>query len=343
MVSVPAAQQSPEFRPGHLSGRQRDGPDASDILGYRHRVTLRIWCNADASQEQLSELCGSEVSVTSDLSDADVAFGQPGVEACLRAGRLRWVHLNSAGWDKFDQPALRERFASRGAQLSTSSGVYREPCAQHVLALMLADARQLGRSFTHQATDQAWPKLETRAACRLLGPGSCVALVGFGSIAARVAELLEPFGPEIVGVRRSPNGREKVRTLAFPELGAVLERADHVVNVLPGGQATRQAFGGEQFRKMRPGATFYNIGRGSSVDQLALIAALESGRLRAAYLDVTEPEPLPPEHALWRVPGCFITPHSAGGHSDETQRLLRHFQRNLLRFRAGEALEDRVL
>lgn len=307
-------------------------------------MSLRIWSNADVSDAELSRLCGpADVTTTSDLSEAELAFGQPPVDACLQAERLRWLHLNSAGWDKFDQARVRERFESRGVQLTTSSGVYREPCAQHVLGLMLADARQLGRSFAHQATDRAWPKLQTRAACRLLGPGSCVALVGYGSIAGRVAELLEPFGVEIIGVRRSPRGHEKVQMLPLSELSRALERADHVVNILPGGQATERALGAAQLACMRPGATLYNIGRGSTVDQSALMAALESGRLRGAYLDVTDPEPLPPEHPLWRTPGCFITPHAAGGHADETARLLGHFEGNLLRFVAGEALEDRVL
>jgi phosphoglycerate dehydrogenase-like enzyme len=308
------------------------------------RVSLRIWCNADVSTTDLERLGGpGALTATAELAEADVAFGQPQVDACLQAERLRWVHLNSAGWDKFDQARVRERFESRGVQLTTSSGVYREPCAQHVLALMLADARQLGHSFTHQATDRAWPKLETRAACRLLGPGSCVALVGYGSIAARVAELLEPFGAEVVGVRRAPRGHEKVQMLPLAELSRALERAEHVVNILPGGQATERAFGAAQLASMRPGATLYNIGRGSTVDQPALVAALESGHLRAAYLDVTEPEPLPPEHSLWRTPGCFITPHAAGGHADETARLLAHFEANLRRFVAGGALEDRVI
>ncbi|HVY25882.1 MAG TPA: D-2-hydroxyacid dehydrogenase [Polyangiaceae bacterium] len=306
-------------------------------------MSVRIWCNhpiAEQDRRRLSEL-GSDALFVEKLEDADVAFGQPKPEQCLQCASLRWVHLSSAGWDKFERPDVRAHFA-KGVALTNSSGVYREPCAQHVLGLLLAEARQLGRSFAHQATDHAWPKLETRAACRLLAPGVTVALVGYGSIAGRVAELLAPFGVEVVGVRRAPNGREPVQMLPFSQLAGALARADHVVNILPGGAPTERAFGADQFAAIKPGAVFYNIGRGSTVDQPALVEALLRSQLRAAYLDVTDPEPLPPDHPLWRVPGCFITPHSAGGHANEDERLIAHFAANLRRYLIGEALLDRV-
>ena len=94
---------------------------------------------------------------------------------------------------------------------------------------------------------------------------------------------------------------------------------------------------------MKPGAVFYNIGRGTTVDQDALGEALRSGRLRAAYLDVTDPEPLPPEHPLWTTPNCVITPHTAGGHDNEWTRLVQHFLANLRRHEAGQPLLDRVI
>ncbi|MCG8554141.1 MAG: hypothetical protein MJD61_02455 [Proteobacteria bacterium] len=94
---------------------------------------------------------------------------------------------------------------------------------------------------------------------------------------------------------------------------------------------------------MKPSACFYNIGRGSTVDQSALLAALRQGRPAAAYLDVTQPEPLPPDDPLWDTPNCFVTPHSAGGHADESERIIAHFVGNLRRFERGERLHDRVI
>jgi phosphoglycerate dehydrogenase-like enzyme len=94
---------------------------------------------------------------------------------------------------------------------------------------------------------------------------------------------------------------------------------------------------------MKEGAVFYNIGRGTTVDQEALVGALNGGRLAAAWLDVTDPEPLPPTHPLWTAPNCHITPHTAGGHNDEFHRLVGHFLGNLDRYVRGETLKDRVI
>jgi phosphoglycerate dehydrogenase-like enzyme len=94
---------------------------------------------------------------------------------------------------------------------------------------------------------------------------------------------------------------------------------------------------------MKPTAIFYNLGRGDTVDQAALIAALSTNRLRAAYLDVTNPEPPPPDSPLWHLPNCHITPHTAGGHADEFQRLAAHFLANLRRYDEGQKLLDQVI
>jgi phosphoglycerate dehydrogenase-like enzyme len=119
--------------------------------------------------------------------------------------------------------------------------------------------------------------------------------------------------------------------------------ADHIINILPDNQESRHFFDATRFAKLKPGAVFYNIGRGTTVDQNALLNALQSGRLRAAWLDVTDPEPLPDGHPLLTAPNCHITPHIAGGHTDETKTLVRHFLKNFERFIRGESLIDRVM
>jgi phosphoglycerate dehydrogenase-like enzyme len=102
-------------------------------------------------------------------------------------------------------------------------------------------------------------------------------------------------------------------------------------------------FNADLINAMKPTALFYNIGRGTTVDQTALQKALENKRIGGAYLDVTEIEPLPPDHSLWRLPNCWITPHTAGGHANEFQRIIHHFLDNLARFEAGDALLDRII
>jgi phosphoglycerate dehydrogenase-like enzyme len=122
-----------------------------------------------------------------------------------------------------------------------------------------------------------------------------------------------------------------------------LAKADHVVDVLPASPSTERFMSAGRFAAMKRGAVFYNLGRGATVDQEALLAALSSGSLAAAWLDVTEPEPLPPGHPLLRAPNCFITPHIAGGHRKESETLVRHFLENFARFLNGGALRDRIM
>jgi phosphoglycerate dehydrogenase-like enzyme len=226
--------------------------------------------------------------------------------------------------------------------LTNSSLVYDEPCAEHALAFLLSHARQLPASLDVQRTDRAWPTLERRAACSLLLEQHVV-LLGFGAIGRRLAELLAPFRAKVTAVRRRPAGDENVAVVTEEHLDAALASADHIVNILPENPATLRYVNAAQLAATKPGAAFYNVGRGTTVDQEALLAALRSGQVGAAYLDVTDPEPLPPEHPLWTTPNCYITPHSAGGHHTEPLRLVRHFLENLRQFENGEPLRDRVI
>ena len=275
------------------------------------------------------------------LVGAEIAFGQPEANQCASLPGLRYVHLSSAGYTPFDPPAIRNAFAGRAAILCNSSSVFSEPCAQHVLALMLADTRRLGEAFDNQRGPRGWPKKSLREDSRLLR-GQTVLIAGLGAIGLRLAELLAPFGLEIVGVRRSPRGNEPIWTVPLADLDAQLPAADFVINLFPGSAETHRLFDAARFARMKPGSVFINIGRGTTVDQDALMQALTNGTLSAAYLDVTDPEPLPSDHGLWRARNCHITPHAAGGHRDEPDRLVTHFLANLARFRARQPLRDRV-
>ena len=276
------------------------------------------------------------------IDAADVAFGQPDPAALLTAGRLKWAHLTSAGYDRYDRPDLRAAFKERGAVLTNSSSVYDEPCAQHALSMILAQCRQLTPSLDNQRADKSWPAAPIRRASRLL-TNQKVLILSMGAIARRLIELLAPFDCDVVAVRRHPAGDEPVKTIPDAAVDEYLPHADHVVNILPGGDATRAFVSAPRLALLKPDAAFYNIGRGTTVDQPALLDALRSKRIAAAWLDVTDPEPLPADHPLWTAPNCHITPHPAGGHHDEFERLVRHFLANLDRFARGQALRDRVV
>ncbi len=277
-----------------------------------------------------------------EIATADIAFGQPSVADCLEHRKLKWVAASSGGYTRFDTPEFKEAFRERGAIFTNMSSVYAEPCAQHALAMILAVSRQLLPAHRDQITDHAWNYTDRRNNVTLL-KGSTVLLLGFGAIGRRLADLLAPFGVRIHAVRRQVRSERGVTIIPEEQLTAVLPTADHVVNVLPENDSTRNYVNARRLSAFKPGARFYNVGRGTTVDQQALLEALQSGRLGCAYLDVTDPEPLPRDHPLWSAPNCYITPHVAGGRRDEGEAIVAHFLANLAAFQRGAPMVDRVV
>ena len=323
-------------------------------------MPLTIWCNTKlpgAAEQMLREGTAGQRLIFSSttlasvleagkpdpaLAEADVAFGQPDAEACMRCPRLKWIELISAGYTRYDREDFRVALQTRGAALTNASGVFSEPCAQHVLALMLALGRNLFPSYRDQLTNHSWHYEERRRDARLL-TGQTVLMLGFGAIGRRLAELLAPFRLQLYAVRRQTRSEPGVRIVSEEELTRVLPLADHVVDILSDNETTRGYVNARRLGCLKPGARFYNVGRGTTVDQRALLEALQSGRLGAACLDVTDPEPLPPGHPLWTAPNCFITSHTAGGRHDQGEALVRHFLANLETFVHGGELADRVM
>jgi phosphoglycerate dehydrogenase-like enzyme len=321
---------------------------------------MKIWCNGDFGPEGMKllregvkphSLVISEVQNSSvlaagqrdpSLAEADIAFGQPDPADCMESRSVKWVEVSSAGYTRYDNEAFRQALRARGAAFTNASKVYEDACAEHVLAMMLALARQLPQSYGTQLGDHAWPYTERRNASRLL-TGQTVVLLGFGSIGKRLAALLAPFGGKIDAIRRQIRSEPGVTVVPESDMTRVLGEADHVVNILPENEATLNYVNARRIGCFKLGARFYNVGRGTTVDQVALIEGLESGRVGAAYLDVTNPEPLPTDHPLWTAKNCFITPHTAGGRDSVNVELVRHFLANLAAFGKGAAMTDRIL
>ena len=314
---------------------------------------LHIWCNyaftaagtelirAGTAHCRLT-LVDSAVPAPS-LGTADILLGQPDADFLLAATRVRWAEITSAGYTRYDRDDLRAALRTRDAALTNSSRVFDEACAQHLVAMLLALARELPRCLANQRGPRVWLHDEPRAGRRFLLNGQSAVIYGYGAIARRVVEILRPLGLRLTGVRRRPRGDEAVPMLTEAEADTRLGETDHVFNLLPASASTAHYFDAARFARCKPGACFYNIGRGTTVDQDALTASLRAGHLAAAYLDVTDPEPLPPGHPLWAAPNCFITPHIAGTHDNEETRLVEHFLVNLTAFEAGQALTDRVI
>jgi len=323
-------------------------------------MSLTIWCDqkfGDKAEERLragtaahrliipaeaKESGGAAAGVVAGLDEADLAVGQPPADLCVKYSRLRWVEVTSAGYARYDTPEFREGLKARGSFMTNTSSVFCDPCAQHALAMILAIGRQLPLSMRDQVVDQSWDYQDRRFGSTLL-TGQTILILSFGAIARRLVELLQPFGCKIYALRRQARSEPGVHMIGPEELTRVLPLADHVVDILPANDETKGWVNARRLACFKPGARFYNIGRGTTVDQNALLEALQSGRVGAAYLDVTDPEPLPPSHPLWKTPNCYITPHIAGGRHDQNLALVEHFLKNLAAFEAGQPLLDRVV
>jgi phosphoglycerate dehydrogenase-like enzyme len=278
------------------------------------------------------------------LAEADIAFGQPDADACRRHTRLRWIALTSAGYTRYDHEETFDALRARRAVLTNASSVFAEPCAQHLLAMMLGLARRLPDSLDEQRGARGWKYFEHRAASRLL-TGQTVLLLGYGAIAKRLVELLAPFRMRIYALRRRVYSEAGVHVIAEEKLSAVLPLADHLVDILPENPATHRYVNARRLALLKPGAFFYNIGRGPTVDEPALVEALEAGRVGGAYLDVFATEPLPPSSPLWTTRNCYVTPHTGGGRTDQDDALVDMFLGNLAKFTAGDlgGMDDRVV
>lgn len=306
------------------------------------------WLRESIAPHELLLPAQGAASVLADLptdplmQQADIVLGQPRVDAVLSSPNLKWLQVSTAGYTRYDTPEFRAEMKARGIAVSNSSHVYDDPCAEHVLAFMLANARQLPRGLATRCANGTPEWLALRRDSRLL-QGQSLLIAGYGAIAERLIELLGPFRMSITALRRQARGDEKVPVIPPDQAATALGAADHVINILPDNPGSRGWFDAARFAQMKPGAAFYNIGRGTTVNQDALAAALKSGHLAAAWLDVTDPEPLPDDHVLWTCENCHITPHTAGGQFDETRVLIGRFLENFQRHLAGQPLVDRIM
>jgi phosphoglycerate dehydrogenase-like enzyme len=275
------------------------------------------------------------------LLRATIAFGQPDPAHLLEASALRLVQLTSAGWTRYDRDDLRAAMARNGTLMCNASSVFAVPVAEHGVAIMLALMRRLPEALDQQRGSHGWPHEALRLASRRLD-GERVLFLGYGAIARAMVPRLLPFGVRMTGYRRRPRGDEEIPVVGDERLAAELAQADHVFDLLPDSATTRGLVDANLLARMKRGARLYNLGRGATVDQDALCAALREGRLDAAWLDVTAEEPLPPEHPLWTTPRLFVSPHTAGGHADEDARQVDLFLSNLAAFAIGRPLADRI-
>jgi D-2-hydroxyacid dehydrogenase (NADP+) len=247
-----------------------------------------------------------------ELPDTDIFVGaslRP--EQFQHARKLKWIHSTAVGVSQLMYSELR----SSGVILTNPSGILSALMAEHTVGLMIALARHFPDSVRYQ--DRArWSQIEVSSQPGPLTElsGQLLLIVGYGSIGREIARRARAFDMRVWGVTRSGKGdathAEKILPVA--QLETALPHADFIVLSAPDTQETRQLIGPAQIAKMKPGARLINVGRGSLLDETALIHALETGALGGAALDVTATEPLPAESPLWKTPNLLITPHTSG-------------------------------
>jgi phosphoglycerate dehydrogenase-like enzyme len=276
-----------------------------------------------------------------ELDDAEVVIGWAvRRDNFERARRLRWIHLTSAGLG----PLLFPEMVASPVVITNSRGLHADAMAEHALGVLLAFARKLHLARDAQR-ERRWIQDSIWFDAPPLGQlaGATLGVVGFGAIGRATATRAKALGMRVIALRRRPSADPAADAVWGAErLGDLLAESDYVVVCIPLTADTRGLIGAPELARMRPHAILVNLGRGALVDEPALIAALESGRIAGAGLDVFAEEPLPVASPLWTLPQVIATPHVSGFGPRLWERALELFARNLHAWLDGRPLENVV-
>jgi len=308
----------------------REGTEGLSMESYAEKLSERLpdrsVALARTPREERELVAGARV-VTGITVDEDLLTG---------AERLELFACTFAGTDHVPMEALAER----GVAVTNAGGIHAPGIAEQAIGNVLVFARRL---------HEGWRRKE-RSEWRHFQSGeftdSTVSIVGLGSIGRAVAQRLQGFEVETIGVRYSPEkGGPTDEVVGFDEddVHEALARSDYVVLACPLTDLTRGLIGAAEFATMKPEAVLVNTARGGIVDTDALVAALQSNKIRGAALDVTDPEPLPGDHPLWDLENCLITPHTGGHTPKHWDRLADIVAGNVERLGTDEELENLVL
>jgi phosphoglycerate dehydrogenase-like enzyme len=299
---------------------------------------------------------GDEAHALRHIPDADAFFGKITPRLLAAAPRLRWVQAPTASLEHYIFPEL----AAHPCVLTNMRGLFSDVIADQVMGYVICFARNL-HVYVLQAAAVRWAPVGGEAArvAFTSGPGTVndidrahrhladatLGVVGLGAIGREVARRAAAFGLRVVAIDPRPTDRPPEVAAQWPveELPQLLGQSEYVVIAAPHTPETAGMFRREQFRQMRRDAYLINVGRGAIVVLDDLVAALEAGEIAGAALDVFEAEPLPPDHALWRMPGrVILTPHVAGYSPRIAGRHLERLLDNVGRFVRGEPLRNVV-
>ena len=272
-----------------------------------------------------------------DLARAHIIYEGVKPDELSNANALRWLQLSSAGVNRWPLAELSER----GVRVTTASGIHAQPITEQMFGMLLMNTRALDIALCEQPKHQ-WRGFDYGARVQRIA-GKTLGVLGVGAIGQHAAQVGRAFGMRVIGLRRGGEPMDAVEEMFAPARKLeFFAQSDVVMNTLPLTPDTRGFMGKAEFDVLPDGAIVINTGRGETIDTAALMQWATGDRARAALLDVTDPEPLPPDHPLWETPNVFITPHYSGAHPDYMKRADEIFFDNLSRFVRGEPLRNVV-
>lgn len=278
------------------------------------------------------------------VDSAEVLYGIPDVDpAALKRTadanpNLRWVHTMAAGGGGQVKAAELSAEQLNDIAFTTSAGVHGGPLAEFAVFGVIAGAKDLPRLLTQQREHRWTGRWEMRQISELT-----VLVVGLGGIGAEVARRLTALGASVIGTSRHNRPVDHVdRLVTVDQIAATAPEVDAIVLTLPGTAATEKLIGADVLAAVKPGTILVNVGRGTVVDEEALLPALRDGRISLAALDVFATEPLPAGSQLWDEPNVLVSPHTAALNAAEDRLIAELFAANATRFLDGQELQNRV-
>ncbi len=269
------------------------------------------------------------------LSHIEIAVDGLRGDDLARATSLKWLQNSGAGVDGLPLEDLEKR----GVLVTNVSGIHARCITEHLFGMLLGVTRELNTARKQQEKRE-WKHLGGEVISLY---GKTLGVLGAGEIGNQIARVGRAFEMKPIGLRRSGEPTAEIEIMFSPENRLeFFAQSPIVMNVLPLTESTRGFMGEAEFEALPNGAIILNAGRGATIDMGALGRALQSGKLRAACLDVTEPEPLPPSHFLWDLPNVFITPHYSGAHPEYNAEADAIFLDNLRLYLAGKPLHHVV-
>jgi phosphoglycerate dehydrogenase-like enzyme len=274
-----------------------------------------------------------ELGADAEIGWLDMNDKRDMANAIVGATRMHWLNSMFAGVDGLPLRTLQER----GVAVTNGAGLNAVTIAEYVLMGMLTVAKGY-REIVRAQERREWL---TDAPGKAELAGTRALLIGRGAIGSLVHDRLDAFGVDVMVARRKPV--VDAHGVGSDDWRTRLGEFDWVILTVPATPQTKGLFGAAEIAGMKPSAVLINVGRASVVDQAALIAALQSRRIAGAFLDVTDPEPLPPEHPLWQLDNAHVTMHLSGrSQTRMVQRAAERFLDNLERYRAGQPLRHQV-